>query len=163
MNPFEYIKEQLKSFVNDFSNTRVRYEFDSTIETHFIEIVPNEVYHLDQKYLQWESEMFDRFIQLYPDQNICFISDDAIVGLDRVEFELVGEKFALEYSSSEDAITVNNSQIIVSSCVNDEMPLTITTIPTILCTNGFVCSNPGENQFLETLECAQDSNLPIAA
>lgn len=90
MYPKEYIISELKSFISDFPKTRVRYEHDNFSETHFIEIVPNEIYHLDTRYMQWESEMFDRFVSMYPAENICFISDDALVGLDKIDFELYG-------------------------------------------------------------------------
>ena len=74
MNSFEYIISELNKFILEFPKTRVRYEHDNSSETHFIEVVPNEIYHLDTQYIQWESEMFDRFVDLFPEENICFIS-----------------------------------------------------------------------------------------
>lgn len=112
MLPKDYIISELESFMNDFPKTRVRYEHDNSSETHFIEIVPNEIYHLDAKYLQWESEMFDRFIELFPEENICFISDDALVGLDKVDFELKGADYVSLYS------TCNKEQYIDNTVIN---------------------------------------------
>ena len=118
MLPKDYIISELKSFINDFPKTRVRYEHDNSSETHFIEIVPNEIYHLDAKYLQWESEMFDRFIELFPEENICFISDDALVGLDKVDFELKGTDFVSLYS------TCNKEQYIDNTVINTKTVIT---------------------------------------
>lgn len=97
MTPQEYIKSTLQVFISKFTQTRVRYEFDSIAFTHYIEIVPNSVYHLDEAYIAWESAFYELFTTQYPNQNICFISDDALVGLDEVQFELVGTSF-IEYS-----------------------------------------------------------------
>lgn len=100
MLPFEYIKLELKSFIIEFPKTRIRYENDNNSNTHSIEVVPNEIYSLDKDYITWENSLFDDFINEYPDQNICFISDDAIVGLDKIDFELFGK----EYSSVDASI-----------------------------------------------------------
>lgn len=101
MTPQEYIKSALQVFISNFAQTRVRYEFDSTALTHYIEVVPNSVYHLDEAYIAWESEFYDLFTSQFPNQNICFISDDALVGLSEIQFELAGSKF-VEYSVTND-------------------------------------------------------------
>lgn len=93
MLPFEYIKSELKNFIIKFPKTRVRYENDNNSNTHSIEVVPNEIYLLDKDYITWEDNFFDDFINAFPDQNICFISDDAIVGLDKIDFELSGKEY----------------------------------------------------------------------
>lgn len=78
----------------NFSGVRVRYEYDFLAKTHFIEVVPNEIYHLDDKYIQWESNMFDSFTDLYPDQNICFLSDDSIVSIEDASDILYGKAYS---------------------------------------------------------------------
>lgn len=93
MLPFEYIKSELKNFIVEFPKTRVRYENDINSNTHSIEIVPNEIYRLDKEYINWENRFFIEFINQFPDQNICFISDDAIVGLDKIDIEFSGKEF----------------------------------------------------------------------
>lgn len=93
MLPNEYIKLELKKFIIEFPKTRVRYDNDINSNTHSLEIVPNEIYRLDKDYINWEDKFFDAFINKFPDQNICFISDDAIVGLDKIDFELSGKEF----------------------------------------------------------------------
>ncbi|TRX43049.1 hypothetical protein [Flavobacterium restrictum] len=93
MLPFEFIKSELKNFIIEFPKTRVRYEMDDNSSTHSIEVVPNEIYRLDKNYIIWEDNFFDEFINQFPDQSICFISDDAIVGLDKIDFELSGREY----------------------------------------------------------------------
>lgn len=127
MLPKDYIISELKSFINDFPKTRVRFEHDNSSETHFIEIVPNEIYHLDAKYLQWESEMFDRFVNFYPEENICFISDDAIVGLDKVEFELKGADFVSLYSTCIKEQNIENTVIKTKTVITATLASMFTT------------------------------------
>jgi len=98
MTAEEFIKSELKTFIKLFSKTRVRYENNSESNTHFVEVVPNEIYHLDTKYIEWESDFFDNFIKHFPYENICFISDDALVGLDKIDFELKGQEFISDFS-----------------------------------------------------------------
>lgn len=93
MLPFEYIKSELNNFILKFPKTRVRYENDTNSNTHSIEILPNEIYLLDNNYIAWEETFFDTFIAQYPNQNICFISDNAIVGLDKIDFEIIGKEY----------------------------------------------------------------------
>jgi hypothetical protein len=76
-----FIKEALKEFILSFPKTRVRYEFDIDANVHCIEVVPNSIYHLDNDYINWENNFTNSFIQSFPYQNICFFSDDAIVGM----------------------------------------------------------------------------------
>jgi hypothetical protein len=92
MTPKEYIISELKTFIKRFPSVRVRYEYDEPAFVHTIEVLPSKVYHFDEDYIAWESEMYDKFIELYY-ENICFITNDALVGIEHVDFELCGEKF----------------------------------------------------------------------
>lgn len=88
-----YIQNELESFIKDFAQTRVRYEFDINANVHCVEIVPNQVYRLNKDYISWENNISDGFISFFPDQNLCFFSDDAIVGINNIQFELTGKLF----------------------------------------------------------------------
>jgi hypothetical protein len=57
-----------------------RYEHDTFSDTHFVEVVPNDVYYLNERYIAWESKMFDEFVNQFPHENIGFKTDDALVG-----------------------------------------------------------------------------------
>lgn len=90
MTSKEFITKELGFFIKKFPQVRVRYEFHEMSNAHFVEIVPNEVYNLDEDYISWEIDMWDRFVNLYPVEGICFISDDALVGIENVELTLYG-------------------------------------------------------------------------
>ncbi|MGL4852251.1 MAG: hypothetical protein ACRC3Z_06360 [Phocaeicola sp.] len=81
MKSKEFIINELKEFILKFSNMRIRYEFDEISFVHTVEVLPNEKYHSDQLYMEWESDMFDRFTERFPYENICFVSDDAVYGI----------------------------------------------------------------------------------
>lgn len=118
MTSQEYIILELNDFIVKFPQTRVRYEYDLLSDVHFIEVVPNSVYHLDEAYIAWESELYDRFISSYPDQNICFISDDALVGLENIQLVLTGSVYDTIYSTSRTETVVDESAIKVTGSVN---------------------------------------------
>ena len=89
----KYIIKELKLFINKFKNVRVRYEYDELALVHIIEVLPNEVYHLDKNYIEWELQMFDNFIKKFPCENINFISDDALVGIKTPVFSKSGIEY----------------------------------------------------------------------
>jgi hypothetical protein len=125
MSSNEYLKLELNSFIAEFSQTRVRYEFDILSGTHFIEIVPKETYYLDSNYIKWESSMFDRFIELYPSELICFISDDALVGLVNIDYELIGKDFTSSFNINPGTITLQEKSINVTTKITSEGPINI--------------------------------------
>ncbi|MDD4579021.1 MAG: hypothetical protein PHS75_10795 [Anaerolineaceae bacterium] len=133
MTSQEYIKQELTDFILQFPQTRVRYEYDELSDVHFIEIIPNSVYHLDEGYINWECNMYDKFVALYPDQNICFISDDALVGLENVQFQLFGVLFARYRSENINRIMVKESEINVEelkkSCFSINLTIETNTWP----------------------------------
>jgi len=88
-----FLKIELKKFIDIFPQTRVRYEYDMNSIVHTIEVVPNEVYHLNGEYISWENAFTEAFIQEFPDQNICFVSDDSLAGIDEIQLELFGRDF----------------------------------------------------------------------
>lgn len=98
MNSFDFIKEHLSNFITLFPKTKVSYEFDYDCNTHYIEVVPNSIYHLDAAYIKWENDFFEIFTAEFPEHNICFISDDALVGLDKVDFKIIGKDFQQNYN-----------------------------------------------------------------
>ncbi len=100
----------INNLVKMFPNTRVRYENHQLSNTHFVEVIPNEVYRLNEEFQKWEDETLFKFIEKYPDQNLCFISDDAIVGIENIEYETKGVLFDLPYSFN--VKMVNNVQPI---------------------------------------------------
>jgi hypothetical protein len=116
MTSQEYIKNELEIFIKNFPKVRVRYEYDKNADIHFIEVVPNEVYHLDNEYIAWERDMDNEFIKRYPMQNICFISDDALVGIENAEYILCGLEYA-PFSTAKESVIFDSNVIFVKQNV----------------------------------------------
>jgi hypothetical protein len=106
----------LEILITKFPNVRVRYEYDKYALIHFIEVIPNEIYNLNNDYIAWENEMTDEFIELFPTENICFISDDALVGIENVELTLYGKDHTTisTIQQEQEMIIVNKNYISVS-------------------------------------------------
>ncbi len=96
MTAEQYIIQQINAFEEKFPQVRVRYQHDAAAEAHVIEVLPNSTYYHDEKYVEWEEDLFEKFIKLYP-ENICFITDDDLVGIDKVNYEKQGREY-MEYS-----------------------------------------------------------------
>jgi hypothetical protein len=111
MNSKEYILKQLGILITKFPNVHVRYEYDKYALVHFIEVVPNNVYHFDSKYIAWESNLDDKFVEFFPTENICFISDDAPVGIENAELILYGKNF-IPVSTEKEAIIIGQEAVV---------------------------------------------------
>lgn len=98
MKARDFIINKINDLVIVFPNIRVRYENHHLSNSHFVEVVPNEVYRLNKEYQLWEEEVVFKFIENYPDQNLCFITDDALVGIETIDYEAKGELYDILYS-----------------------------------------------------------------
>jgi hypothetical protein len=104
MNAKNYIINELDVFIKTFSNVRVRYEYNENTLTHIIEVVPHDVYYFNDEYIIWESKLFDKFINLYPTENICFITDDALVGIKKEIYHKEGINYTAVLKQQENTI-----------------------------------------------------------
>lgn len=111
MEAKEFIATELGLFIKQFTKTRVRYEYDQSASVHFVEVVPNEIYHFDDEYIKWEDDVYERFVSMFPNQNICFVSDDDLTGVDYPELILEGIDFA-PYTSGEMQSKYDNVSIV---------------------------------------------------
>jgi len=116
MESKKYILNGLEILIAKFPNVRVRYEYDKYALIHFVEVVPNNVYHLSNDYIAWENDMTGKFIEIFPTENICFISDDALVCIENEEFILYGADYApvSTYGKEQEMITVDKNFISIS-------------------------------------------------
>lgn len=83
MNSREFVIKEIYVLIKRIPIIKVRYEFDPKVLTHIIEIVPKEVYHFDEEYISWENNVYERFDHLFPNESICFVSDDSLVGVEK--------------------------------------------------------------------------------
>lgn len=93
MNAKEYIINCLQRFVETFKSAKARYKYDSLSQSHTIEVSPLSVYESDE-FLDWEGDVFDEFVNLYPSDTIGFISEDALVSINSVDYSVEGIEYA---------------------------------------------------------------------
>lgn len=94
MEAKKYIYEALKEFIKHFPKTRIRYKYDDSSLVHIVEVSPKEVYHSDKNYIQWENNFWEQFVSKFPAENICFISEDDVIGIENPELVLEGLEIA---------------------------------------------------------------------
>ena len=89
-----FLYNELNAFIERFLKMRVRYEYDQNALVHVVEMLPHDMYHSDNGYILWENDLFNRFVDQFPIENICFISDDSLVGIENPEFVLEGAEYS---------------------------------------------------------------------
>jgi hypothetical protein len=94
MEIFEYIKSRMNEFVEEFPEAMMRYEFDCVANQHVIEILPLSVFQ-SERFLDWMMKFCEESITLFPTEDIGFISEDAVVPLEKVDFSVQGIQYGL--------------------------------------------------------------------
>jgi hypothetical protein len=118
MNSTEFIKEIINNLVELFPSIKCTYQYDASSYTHFIEVVPNKVYHSEKEYANEETKATLAFIDKYPHESICFITDDSIIKLDNPIYVKAGDLFSnnIPTSATPDAFS------FISEMFNWETP-----------------------------------------
>lgn len=112
MDSKHFLYEELNAFIIQFPQTRVRYEYDQNALVHVVEVLPREFYQLDSDYIEWENAVSYQFIDKFPTENICFISDDALVGIETAEFVLEGLDYYAPITSKHSTTIAFNTNIV---------------------------------------------------
>ena len=108
MIAFDYLKEQLTEFVKTFKNVKVNYEYDQLANLHTIEVLPQVVFDSDE-FITWECDFFERAYDAIPYEEISFISEDAYVGIDHIDWSIQGSDYEEDDLMLDDHITINVS------------------------------------------------------
>lgn len=110
MNSIAFAKNSIDRIVSEFQNVKCRYEFHQPSFTHFIEVIPNDVYKFNEGYVELEEKIVEDFEELFPAEFICFLTDDSTYkisnpiytkhGCEYAITELIGVQYAsFEYLS----------------------------------------------------------------
>ena len=81
----EFLIDNLNRLSELFSEIHIRYEIRNN--KHIIEIVPVFVFENDENYLKAEVVLEKQFEQLFPDEEIVFISEDSLTQIKNAEYE----------------------------------------------------------------------------
>lgn len=123
MGTNDFLKEQLSKFVKSHKNVKMNYEYDELASLHMIEVLPQSVFDGDE-FVMWECDFFKKAFEIIPGEDISFISEDAYVGLEHINWSVQGDDFGLDEkiqtNSSKDNLSISSSnfteQNTISSC-----------------------------------------------
>jgi hypothetical protein len=112
MTAKDWIIEKIKDLVIEIPEIKVRYENHIDSNTHFIEVTPSSAYN--KRFKELEEEITFGFIEQFPSQNICFVDEHAIIGIELPDYSEQGNMFEYNQHSShkiEHAISNSNSDL----------------------------------------------------
>jgi len=89
----DWIILKIKELVIAIPELKVRYENHTASNTHFIEVVPSSAFNNNDEFERLEEEITFEFIDKYPNQNICFLSENSIVGIETSDYSEKGNMF----------------------------------------------------------------------
>lgn len=115
MAVLEYLKKQLTDLVSTFKNAKVNYEYDEIARIHTIEVLPQSVFDSDE-FAKWECHFFEKAFEAIPGEDVGFISEDAYVGIEHVDWSLQGDDYTTAVDMLDDHITQYQSIEQVETC-----------------------------------------------
>ncbi|NLU38558.1 MAG: hypothetical protein GXX78_06670 [Bacteroidales bacterium] len=90
MNSKDFIKHNLSKIWNSFPEVQFRYEFKTHTNTHVIEVTPVSFFEENEEYLDLESDFEYKFEQMFPEEEILFISEGSLTEIRNAEFQIGG-------------------------------------------------------------------------
>lgn len=78
MNSQDLIIKELNDFSLNIEGIEIRYEFDRVNLIHLIEVKPLDLYENNLSYQEREIKLEEKFYNLYPYEEIVFISEDSL-------------------------------------------------------------------------------------
>ena len=88
----DFIEEKLRLLASKFIDIQIRYEYRANTNSHLIEIIPLSFFEGNETYFEEEAKIEDEFEQLFPSENIVFISEDSLTVIKRADLELGYDK-----------------------------------------------------------------------
>lgn len=92
MKAKDFLTKKLNELTTKVEDIQIRYEFRVSTQSHLIEITPLIVFEENELYMQEEANLEAEFEQLYPTENIVFISKGSLTEIQNVEFEFGYDK-----------------------------------------------------------------------
>ena len=154
MAVLEYLKKQLTDLVNTFKNAKVNYEYNEIARIHTVEVLPQSVFDSDE-FAKWECRFFEEAFRAIPGEDVGFISENAYVGIEHVDWSLQGVDYFVVDNMLDEHISQNQSKepVDVSSQTLSEyvwmQPTGYTTFRELPYNAGDFCKT--ENQYKDFL------------
>ena len=99
----DFIEEKLRILASKFIDIQIRYEYRVNTNSHLIEIIPLSFFEGNESYFEEETKLEDEFEQLFPSENIVFISEGSLTVIKKADLEFGYDK-----------ISFNNNTVIIN-------------------------------------------------
>ncbi|HQB77933.1 MAG TPA: hypothetical protein PLJ52_06265 [Tenuifilaceae bacterium] len=98
MKAQEFLIEKLRGLSSKYEEVKIRYEYRANTQSHIIEIIPLSFFDKNAEYLLDEANIERHFEELYPSQNIVFISEGSLIEIRNADLELGYDKLVFDYN-----------------------------------------------------------------
>ena len=118
MKAIEYLEIKLQELTVKFEEIRIRYEFRENTQSHLVEIIPSSLFEKNETYLKEEAKIEDEFENLYPTENIIFITKGSLTEIKKVDLTFGYDKitFDNDYLPYEFIVSEGYSETMVAPC-----------------------------------------------
>lgn len=90
MGAKEFLKNKLQVIFSKFDNIEIRYEYNKGTSVHVVEILPIDVFE-SHSYMDEEVALESEFEQLYPNEEVLFISSESLTEIKNPEYSFGAE------------------------------------------------------------------------
>ena len=123
MKANEFLIDKLKQLAAKFEEIQIRYEFRDTTQSHLVEIIPLRIFEENEAYMQEEAKLEAEFEQLYPTEEIIFISEGSLTEIITAELELGYDKIRFKNETSDIEFVIEGYNNIVEPRNNHDYSL----------------------------------------
>ena len=96
MKAQETIIEELNQIVEKIPQLQIKYAFDASDNTHFIEVLPLSFYKNNKDYIDFEMDLTFHMIKAFPYHLLFFISDETMHQIEKPSLIITGKAFIQE-------------------------------------------------------------------
>ena len=95
MNSKAFIVAKLEELITQYSYLGVRYECVTHDDSHYIEVLPLSAFEKDSSYIAYEEAIYASFSAQFPNESICFFSEDALYTIEQPIYTKKGITYGL--------------------------------------------------------------------
>ncbi|NQU85751.1 MAG: hypothetical protein HQ541_08325 [Mariniphaga sp.] len=123
MKANDFLIEKLKQLAEKIEEIQIRYEFRNSTQSHLVEIIPLRIFEENEAYMQEEAKLEAEFEQLYPTEEIIFISEGSLTEIITAELELGYDKIRFKNETSDIEFVIEGYNNIVETRNNHDYSL----------------------------------------
>ncbi len=94
MNSIELLKSELQELFSLIDGIEIRYEFKKSTFTHIVEVKPLDLFSSNNLYIEKEIELEEKFSELFPNEDLVFVSENSLSKIEEADLTLVSFKVA---------------------------------------------------------------------